>query len=178
MNDVSADADPNTGAAVYDTARGGWMQVGGTSLAAPLIAGVYGLAANATTVGYPASLPYANAASLRDVTSGNDLPGMGGFFLRVDAAVHGRTRLRPADRPRHSERRVGLLTPRVTVPGTATAGEKGADVVTAEPTPLRGPGRVRAAEPPAAANQPAPGSRAGLGAWHRTGRRARNARPL
>jgi subtilase family serine protease len=80
MNDVAADADPNTGAAVYDTARGGWLQVGGTSLAAPLIAGVYGLAANATTVGYPASLPYANAASLRDVTSGNDLPGMGGFF--------------------------------------------------------------------------------------------------
>ncbi len=74
MNDVSADADPNTGAAVYDSAYG-WMQVGGTSLAAPIIAGVYGLAANAGTAGYPASIPYAHTASLHDVTSGNDLPG-------------------------------------------------------------------------------------------------------
>jgi hypothetical protein len=34
--DVSADADPNSGAAVYDTyGQAGWLQVGGTSLAAP-----------------------------------------------------------------------------------------------------------------------------------------------
>jgi subtilase family serine protease len=78
MNDVAADADPSTGAAVYDSAHG-WMQVGGTSLSAPLIAGVYGLAANSATVNYPASLPYAHAASLHDVTSGNDLPGKAGL---------------------------------------------------------------------------------------------------
>jgi hypothetical protein len=74
MNDVSADADPDTGAAVYDAAYG-WMQVGGTSLAAPLIAGVYGLAANASSKSYSASIPYAHVASLHDVKSGNDLPG-------------------------------------------------------------------------------------------------------
>jgi kumamolisin len=34
--DVAADADPNTGASVYCTIYGGWVQVGGTSLAAPL----------------------------------------------------------------------------------------------------------------------------------------------
>jgi Subtilase family len=79
MNDVSADADPTTGAAVYDTAQGGWMQVGGTSLAAPLIAGVYGLAANSGTVDYPASLPYAHPSALHDVTSGDNLPGAGSF---------------------------------------------------------------------------------------------------
>jgi subtilase family serine protease len=78
MNDVSADADPATGAAVYDSAYG-WMQVGGTSLSAPLIAGVYGLAANSAGVSYPASLPYAHAASLHDVTSESDLPGMAGL---------------------------------------------------------------------------------------------------
>jgi subtilase family serine protease len=78
MNDVSADADPNTGAAVYDSAHG-WMQVGGTSLSAPLIAGVYGLAANANVANYPASIPYAHTASLHDVTSGNDLPGNAGL---------------------------------------------------------------------------------------------------
>jgi subtilase family serine protease len=72
--DVAADANPNTGAAVYDSTkyqgRAGWMQVGGTSLASPLIAAVYALAGNAATVQYPASLPYADPAGLHDVTSG------------------------------------------------------------------------------------------------------------
>ena len=90
MNDVSADADPNTGAAVYDSAYG-WIQVGGTSLAAPLIAGVYGLAANSSTANYPASIPYAHASALHDVTSGNDLPGKAGLScsmpLQCDAAT-------------------------------------------------------------------------------------------
>src|SRR5204863_1474283 len=47
MNDVSADADPATGAAVYDTyGYAGWVQVGGTSLSAPLSSGVSALASN------------------------------------------------------------------------------------------------------------------------------------
>jgi subtilase family serine protease len=82
--DVAADADPNTGAAVYDTTKyfgqAGWFQVGGTSLASPLIAGVYALAGNAGTVEYPATLPYGNVSSygytsslsaLHDVTVGS-----------------------------------------------------------------------------------------------------------
>ena len=72
--DVAADADPNTGAAVYDTTRyqgrTGWFQVGGTSLSSPLVAAVYALAGNASSVSYPASIPYANTGSLHDVTSG------------------------------------------------------------------------------------------------------------
>jgi hypothetical protein len=44
--------------------------VGGTSLASPLIAGVYADAGNAASVEYPASLPYRNASSLHDVSSG------------------------------------------------------------------------------------------------------------
>jgi hypothetical protein len=36
--DLSADADPATGLAVYSTANGGWILAGGTSLASPLIA--------------------------------------------------------------------------------------------------------------------------------------------
>ncbi len=48
-NDVSADANPNTGAAEYDTyGEAGWIQVGGTSLSSPLLAGVFGLAGNST----------------------------------------------------------------------------------------------------------------------------------
>jgi len=39
--DISADADPNSGAAVYSTTGcGGWCQVGGTSLSSPALAGI------------------------------------------------------------------------------------------------------------------------------------------
>ena len=70
MGDVAADADPNTGAAVYDTyGYGGWLQVGGDSQASPTIAAVYALAGNGKTVTY-ASYPYAHTPSLFDVTSG------------------------------------------------------------------------------------------------------------
>ena len=44
----------------------GWFIVGGTSLASPLIAGVYALAANADG----ASVLYTNSGQLYDVTSG------------------------------------------------------------------------------------------------------------
>jgi len=77
--DVAADANPNTGASVYDTTKyqgqSGWFTVGGTSLAAPLIAGVYGLAGGGSG-SYPAALPYAHQsdlpAALHDVTSGSN----------------------------------------------------------------------------------------------------------
>lgn len=81
--DVAADADPNTGAAVYDTVRyqgrSGWFQVGGTSLASPLIAAVYALAGNAGTT-VDGSYPYANTSSLHDVTSGSN-GSCGGSYL-------------------------------------------------------------------------------------------------
>jgi N-acetylneuraminic acid mutarotase len=71
--DVSADADPNTGVAVYDSYdQGGWGVYGGTSVAAPLIASVYALAGPPATGSYPASYPYAAAAALNDVTSGSN----------------------------------------------------------------------------------------------------------
>jgi len=74
--DVAADADPATGASVYDTTRyqgqSGWFKVGGTSLSAPLIGAVYGLAGNASSASYPASIPYGHTASLHDVTSGSN----------------------------------------------------------------------------------------------------------
>jgi subtilase family serine protease len=73
--DVSAVADPATGVAVYDSfgSSGGanWLVFGGTSVAAPLIGGVYGLTGS-STAGIPASLAYANAGSLFDVTSGSN----------------------------------------------------------------------------------------------------------
>ncbi len=77
--DVAADADPNTGASVYDTTRyqgqSGWFTVGGTSLSAPLIAGVYALAGGSSAT-YPAAVPYSHQTdsptSLHDVTTGSN----------------------------------------------------------------------------------------------------------
>jgi subtilase family serine protease len=76
--DVSAVADPNTGVSVYDTygsaAGTPWYVFGGTSVAAPIIAGVYGLAGSGTwsTTTAAASVPYAHTSSLNDVTSGSN----------------------------------------------------------------------------------------------------------
>jgi subtilase family serine protease len=74
--DVAADADPATGASVYDSTKyqgqAGWFKVGGTSLSSPLIAAVYALAGNGGSVSYPASIPYAHTSSLHDVTSGSN----------------------------------------------------------------------------------------------------------
>ena len=73
--DVSADADPNTGVAVYDSysyqGMSGWLVFGGTSVASPIIASVYALAGNAASVNY-GSYPYSHTSSLNDVTSGSN----------------------------------------------------------------------------------------------------------
>ena len=75
VGDVSADADPATGAAVYDSVRyngqSGWFTVGGTSLSSPLVGATYALAGNASTLNY-GSNSYANIASLHDVTTGSN----------------------------------------------------------------------------------------------------------
>jgi hypothetical protein len=66
--DVSAVADPATPVAVYDTfGEPGWIALGGTSVATPVIAGVYALAGNAATAGPGASYPYAHRRGLSDV---------------------------------------------------------------------------------------------------------------
>ncbi len=66
--DAAADANPNTGVAVYDSyGEPGWMVFGGTSVASPIIASVYALAENAAT----AQGLY--GASLNRVKEGTDL---------------------------------------------------------------------------------------------------------
>jgi subtilase family serine protease len=76
--DVSADADPNTGVAVYDTYNtSGWLVFGGTSVASPIVASVYALAGNPVSYG---SFPYSHTESLLDVTSGSN-GSCGGSYL-------------------------------------------------------------------------------------------------
>ena len=78
--DVSAVADPNTGVAVYDTFRkSGWLVFGGTSVASPIVAGIYALAGNTATT-TAGSYPYSHTSSLFDVTSGSN-GSCGGSYL-------------------------------------------------------------------------------------------------
>ncbi len=80
--DVAAVADPNTGVAVYDTYRvrpAGWLVFGGTSVAAPVIAGVYALSGNSSLISY-ASYSYGHLSSIFDVTGGSN-GSCGGLYL-------------------------------------------------------------------------------------------------
>jgi subtilase family serine protease len=76
LNDVSADADPNTGAAVYDSygysGQSGWFQVGGTSLASPLVASVFAQGPAFPNI-YSAQYIWGQSAGTYfDVTSGSN----------------------------------------------------------------------------------------------------------
>ena len=85
--DVAADADPNSGVAVYDSVpypyeEGGkkrtsvlrWVPIGGTSLASPIVAAMFALAGGAHEVAYPAKTLYSHLGSslLHDVTAGGN----------------------------------------------------------------------------------------------------------
>ncbi len=78
--DVSADADPYSGLAVYDTTpyppygSSSWKTIGGTSLSSPIIAATYALAGGAHGVEYPAETLYSHAGSadLHDILSGSN----------------------------------------------------------------------------------------------------------
>ena len=79
ISDVSYDADPNTGVAVYDSfsyrGHSGWLVFGGTSVASPAIAAIYALAGTANGTQYPASYTYAHysiGVDLFDITSGSN----------------------------------------------------------------------------------------------------------
>ncbi|HVB51977.1 MAG TPA: S53 family peptidase [Acidimicrobiales bacterium] len=92
--DVAADADPNTGAAVYDSVKyqgqSGWFQVGGTSLASPLIGAIYALAGNGSSLLY-GSYPYAHASSLHDVTTGSNGSCGGSYLCTAGVSYDGPT---------------------------------------------------------------------------------------
>jgi len=99
--DVAAVADPATGVAVYDSyndcsqpalcdtllslgldeGADGWIGVGGTSAASPIIASVYALAGNTASI-KDGSYPYAHRSALNDVTFGaNSLLGCSPSYL-------------------------------------------------------------------------------------------------
>jgi hypothetical protein len=81
--DVSADADPSTGVNIYDSTlypEAGvltlpeWVPIGGTSVAAPIVASMFALAGGAHGVALPAETLYSHlgSSSLHDVTVGGN----------------------------------------------------------------------------------------------------------
>ena len=78
--DISMLADSRLGVTVYSSAEKGWVTLGGTSVGAPFVAGLYGAANDygAGTIGAPGI--YAALGSLNPVTGTNGSPnGLAGF---------------------------------------------------------------------------------------------------
>jgi Putative Ig domain/Ricin-type beta-trefoil lectin domain len=121
--DVSADADPNTGVAVYDTedAGGGWVEVGGTSAATPVVAAAYALAGRPGASDTASQYPYQHAARLFDVTSGSN-GACGTYLCHGEAGYDGPTGLGTPDGTSAFKPVDNTIT--VTRPGTR-AGIKG-----------------------------------------------------
>ena len=91
--DVSAVADPATGVAVYGPANNGvstWLRFGGTSVAAPLVGGVYGVNGKKVTFGQN---PYKKTADLFDVTSGSNGSCSTSYFCNAGPGYDGPTGL-------------------------------------------------------------------------------------
>lgn len=94
ISDVAFDADPYTGVAVYDSTpyyshkhhkwMRGWIDVGGTSVGAPAIAAIYGLANNTRSMPRGAgAFLYEHSGDLFDVTHGTNAPNMRGYHKRL-----------------------------------------------------------------------------------------------
>ncbi len=75
FGDIAADANPSTGAAVY--INGAWYEVGGTSLATPLVAAMYALEGGMSSSVNAVGTLYKNYSSsvFHDITSGSDCTG-------------------------------------------------------------------------------------------------------
>jgi hypothetical protein len=91
--DIAALADPATGVAVYGpTGSGtasGWLIFGGTSVAAPLIGGIYGAAGARPSAA--SKIWAARATGLNDVTSGSNGKCGGTYFCTSAVGFDGPT---------------------------------------------------------------------------------------
>jgi subtilase family serine protease len=73
--DISAVADPGTGVWVYDSGNGGWLVVGGTSVASPLVAAIV----NASGHFYSSSSAELSNIYLRAASAGSYAAGATGY---------------------------------------------------------------------------------------------------
>ncbi len=81
--DLAAVADPGTGVAIYDSAVGGWLVVGGTSVASPVVAGITNAQSSAAGI-YQASSAdqlaqfygWLGTSHFRDIVQGSNSSGL------------------------------------------------------------------------------------------------------
>jgi len=91
--DVSSNADPNTGVAVYGPATrtsSSWGVWGGTSESSPFIAALFALRNGSINA---ASSIYSHPASLNDVTSGSNGTCAVSYYCNAQAGYDGPTGL-------------------------------------------------------------------------------------
>lgn len=125
MNDLAADADPNTPVAYYDTITvGGWGEGSGTDVAAAIIAAAYALAGTPGTGSNPASYPYLHpggsytspgnaypyVSGLNNITGGSDGVCSETYLCTAGSGYNGPT---------------GLGTPATGLALTASGGQAG-----------------------------------------------------
>jgi Subtilase family len=93
-NDVAADADPNTGAATYDTynGNGGWNVYGGTSESSPIVAAFYALIGQEAGV-QGAGWDYAHTGYFTDVSGGATVAGCESYLCEAISGYDGPTGL-------------------------------------------------------------------------------------
>jgi subtilase family serine protease len=85
--DTSAVANPSTGVAMYDTyGQSGWIVVGGTSVASPMIASTFALANNdlGTTA---ANRLYTTTGGLTPVTSGSNASNCANYLCNAADSI-------------------------------------------------------------------------------------------
>jgi hypothetical protein len=108
LNDLAADADPNTPVAYYDTpTEGGWGDGSGTVVSAAVVAASYAMAGTPAAGTYPASYPYESPGGsyttpgnaytspdgLNNVTSGSDGTCSVTYLCTAGAGYNGPTGL-------------------------------------------------------------------------------------
>ena len=91
--DISAVGDPNTGVAVYGPGRSGsqWLVFGGTSVSAPLIGGIYGVAGKGPGDASKIWSNLGNGSAINDVTSGYNGHCRGLYYCTAGSGYDGPT---------------------------------------------------------------------------------------
>jgi hypothetical protein len=89
--DVSAVAALVLSYDTYESGGGGWYYSFGTSVSSPIIASVYALAGNFSSVTTPTSIPYANTKKFYDITSGSEGTCTPTYFCKAGKGYDGPT---------------------------------------------------------------------------------------
>jgi subtilase family serine protease len=95
--DIAADADPTSGSAVYDSfpfsGKKGWFKLGGTSLASPLVAGIFALSPQLPNVQAGSFLYGLSASHFHDITKGKNGTCTPSYFCKAAKGYDGPTGL-------------------------------------------------------------------------------------